>query len=337
MTKYKKTIIGSSLLLLLLLMSNFYPAYGPKDYNHQVLVKNEQGVITGRAPFPPSEKHLLGTNRNGEDIHWLLLFGAKFTLISTFGVAILRVLIGGLLGIFLSIWAPFLKSYVKDFFLPFRYIPLILIGIILMIPIVGDFNDVSISSIITYQIIILVFIGVPSVIIFASDVTDELLKTSFVQSSILMGAGKFHLIKRHLLPHLRSYSVLFTVQQLISTLHITMQLGLFGMFLGGRNRAGIFGIDDPDNPPPHPATITNEWAGLIGQNFNEFLLAPWTIFSPVIGFFIVIAIVNMIKKELEENMSGLQVVKKREKKKKISKDESRSFVKRGLFEFVQKL
>ncbi|MGG3470756.1 hypothetical protein ABES02_25125 [Neobacillus pocheonensis] len=55
MKKYKKTIIGSSLLLLLLLMSIFYPAYGPKDYNHQVLVKNEQGKIIGRAPFPPSE------------------------------------------------------------------------------------------------------------------------------------------------------------------------------------------------------------------------------------------------------------------------------------------
>ncbi|MEH7505156.1 ABC transporter permease subunit [Neobacillus drentensis] len=260
MKKYKKTIIGSTLLLLLLIISILYPYFGPKDFNHQVLVKNGQGDIIGRAPFPPSEKHFLGTNRNGEDMHWLLLYGAKFTLISAFGVALLRVFLGGIFGIFLSMWAPFLKSYVKDFFLTFRYIPSILIAIILMKPIVGDFNDVAVSSIVTYQIIILVFIGFPSVTIFTSDVTDELLKTSFVQSSKLMGAGKIHIVRKQLMPYIRSYGILFSVQQFISTLHITMQLGLFGMFLGGRNRAGIMGFDEP----PIPATLSNEWAGLIG-------------------------------------------------------------------------
>lgn len=330
MIKYKKTMIGSSLLFLLLLLSIFYPYFGPKDYNHQVLLKNEQGDILGRAPFPPSEKHWLGTNRNGEDMHWLLLYGAKFTLITAFGVALLRVLFGGIFGVFLSLWAPFLKSYVKDFFLPFRYIPSILIGFILMLPIVGGFNDASISSIVFYQIFILVFIGFPSVTLFASDVTDELLKTSFVQSSYLMGASKFHIARKQLMPYFRSYGILFTVQQIISTLHITMLLGLFGMFLGGRNRAGVFGYDEP----PKPATLSNEWAGLIGQNFSEFTLAPWSILSPVAGFFVVIVIVNMIKKELEDNLHGFVVGKK---KKKDSVVKSNSYVKRGLFEFVHKL
>ncbi|MEH7308798.1 ABC transporter permease [Neobacillus drentensis] len=329
MRKYKKTIIGSTVLTILLIMSILYPFYGPKDFNHQVLVKNEQGDILDRAPFPPSEKHLLGTNRNGEDMHWLLLYGAKFTLISAFGVALLRVLFGGIFGIFLSVWAPFLKSYVKDFFLTFRYVPSILIAIILMIPIVGDFNDVDISSIVTYQIIILVFIGFPSVTIFASDVIDELLKTSFVQSSKLMGAGKLHIVRKQLMPYLRSYGILFTVQQFISTLHITMQLGLFGMFLGGRNRAGVLGYDEP----PKPATLSNEWAGLIGQNFSEFLRAPWSILTPVAGFFVVIVIVNVIKKELEENLYGIKTVKKKEKKGKNTNAITYSSDK---FEFVQK-
>lgn len=329
MRKYKKTIIGSTLLLLLLIMSLLYPYYGPKDFNHQVLVKNEQGDIIGRAPFPPSEQHLLGTNRNGEDMHWLLLYGAKFTLISAFGVALLRVFLGGIFGIFLSMWAPFLKGYVKDFFLTFRYIPSILIAILLMIPIVGDFNDVAISSIVTYQIIILVFIGFPSVTIFASDVTDQLLQTSFVQSSKLMGAGKLHIVRKQLMPYIRSYGILFSVQQFISTLHITMQLGLFGMFLGGRNRAGVMGYEEPEKP----ATITNEWAGLIGQNFSEFVRAPWAILTPVFGFFIVIVIVNMMKNELEGNLNGVKLVKRKKKKDLSSKVAAYSAEQ---FEFVQK-
>lgn len=329
MRKYKKTIIGSTLLLLLLVMSLLYPYYGPKDFNHQVLVKNEQGDIIGRAPFPPSEQHLLGTNRNGEDMHWLLLYGAKFTLISAFGVALLRVFLGGIFGIFLSMWAPFLKGYVKDFFLTFRYIPSILIAILLMIPIVGDFNDVAVSSIVTYQIIILVFIGFPSVTIFASDVIDQLLQTSFVQSSKLMGAGKLHIVRKQLMPFIRSYGILFSVQQFISTLHITMQLGLFGMFLGGRNRAGVMGYDEP----PKPATISNEWAGLIGQNFSEFVRAPWAILTPVFGFFIVIVIVNMMKNELEGNLNGVKAVKEKKKKDLSPKVAAYSA---DQFEFVQK-
>ncbi|MFF2450076.1 ABC transporter permease subunit [Neobacillus sp. NPDC058068] len=333
MRNYKKTIIGSTLLLLLLLLSILYPYYGPKDFNHQVLVKDDQGAIIGRAPFPPSENHLLGTNRNGEDMHWLLLYGAKFTLITAFGIAVLRVFLGGLFGIFLSLWAPFLKSYFKDFFITFRYIPSILLGIMLMFPIVGGFSDVPISTIVTYQIIILVFIGFPSVTLFASDVTDELVKTSFVQSSYLMGASKLHIVRKHLRPYIGSYGILFTVQQIISTLHITMQLGLFGMFLGGRNRAGIFGYDDPEKP----ASLSNEWAGLIGQNFSDFMLAPWAILSPVIGYFLVIVIINLIKKELEENLNGFQVVKKKQKQRRGARTEARSTARRGLFEFVQKL
>jgi peptide/nickel transport system permease protein len=198
-----------------------------------------------------------------------------------------------------------------------------------MKPIVGDFNDVAVSSIVTYQIIILVFIGFPSVTIFTSDVTDELLKTSFVQTSKLMGAGKIHIVRKQLMPYIRSYGILFSVQQFISTLHITMQLGLFGMFLGGRNRAGIMGFDEP----PIPATLSNEWAGLIGQNFSEFVRAPWSILTPVAGFFIVIVIVNAIKKELEENLYGIKAVKMKKKKDIDKKVVAYSSDK---FDFVQK-
>lgn len=331
MRRYKKTILGSSLLILLLLMSSLYPYYGPKDYNHHTLAKDEHGHIT-RAPFPPSSEHWLGTNRNGEDFHWLLLYGAKFTLSAAFGVSLLRVLIGGAVGIFLSLWAPYLKSYFKDFFLTFRYIPSVLLGIILMAPIAGGFDQhISIFSRVSYQIIILVFIGFPSAVLFAMDITDQLLKTSYIQSSYLMGASKFHILKRHLRPFISSYGNLFLVQQLLSTLHITMQLGIFGLFLGGLNRAGTFGYDHP----PKPTSLSHEWAGLIGQNFAEFILAPWVAFVPVLAYFFVILIVNMMKKEIEDNLSGFPTVKI--KGKRISKTLVQGGIKdTSSFELVEK-
>ncbi|MDP4085004.1 MAG: hypothetical protein Q8934_10380 [Bacillota bacterium] len=317
MSKYKKTIIGSTILLLILLASCLYPLYGPTNFNHMNFIEDNHGNVIGKPPFPPSVSHLFGTSRNGEDMFWLLLYGAKFTLITSFTVALLRVLFGGVFGLFLSLWAPFLKSLFKDFFLAFRYIPSLLIAVILMAPIVGNFNDVPIASLVTCQIIILVFLGIPTATLMTVDITDELLKTSFVQSSFLMGASKFHIARRQLLPFICSYSVLFMVQQLLSTLQIIMHLGIFGYFLGGLNRAGIFGWDDPQGPPT-PATLSFEWAGLIGQGFKDFNLAPWTVFTPVLGFFLVIVIVNMIKKEIENNILGLETTKWGKKRKQAS-------------------
>lgn len=309
MRQYKKTMIGVVLLLLLFLASYLYPLYGPMDFNKQILVSDEKGNILGRAPFPPSFEHIMGTDRNGQDMHLLLLYGAKYTLVTALVVALLRVIIGGAMGVFLSIYAPFLKKYFKDFFVVFRYIPTIFLGIVLMLPVNGTFER-PMSSVVAYQILMLVFLGFPSVTIFASEITDQLVRTSFVKSSYLMGASKFHVIRKHLIPYFRSYGVLFTFQQLLSALQITMHLGIFEFFLGGQTIGGTFGYEEP----PKAASLTNEWAGIIGQNFHDFMRAPWMVFVPILGFFVVILIVNMMRKELEEQMNGSLVLKKVEGK-----------------------
>ncbi|WP_066304512.1 hypothetical protein [Bacillus sp. FJAT-29814] len=332
MREYKKTIIGSAILLLLLAASFLYPAYGPADFNKQIFVKDEQGNILDKAPFPPSEKHILGTDRNGQDMHLLFLYGAKFTLIIAFVVSSFRVLVGGVVGLFMSLWAPYLKSYFKDFFITMRYIPLIFLGIVLMGPTIGAVTDLPLASVVSFQVLMLVFIGIPTVTIFASEITEQLLAQSFVQSSYLMGASKFHIFRRQLMPYIRSYGILLFVQQLLSTLQLTMHLGIFGLFLGGQAVGGIFGYLEP---PPKPASLSMEWAGLIAQNFNDFNMAPWTIFVPIGGFFIVIFIVNMMKKELEENIFGEQLSKV-SRKKKLDIPKASLLPTKGGFEFVNK-
>ncbi|USK58544.1 hypothetical protein [Peribacillus asahii] len=110
-----------------------------------------------------------------------------------------------------------------------------------------------------------------------------------------------------------------------------MHLGIFSFFLGGQTIGGTFGYEEP----PKAASLTNEWAGLIGQNFHDFMRAPWMIFAPILGFFVVILIVNMMRKELEEHMNGTLVLNKKEEKKKTFIS---SPIQPGkhLFEFVEK-
>ncbi|WP_251552086.1 DUF4352 domain-containing protein [Neobacillus muris] len=330
MISYKKTAIGAALLLLLFLASYLYPFYGPADFNKGILAYDESGNVIGRAPFPPSPEHVLGTDRNGQDMHLLLLFGAKYTLIAAIIVAILRALFGGIAGVFLSLYAPYLKKYFKDFFIIFRYIPAIFLCLVLMGPVVGAFEK-PLDSVVLYQLMILVFMGFPTVAIFTSELADELLGQSFVKSSFLMGAGKFHIFRTHLLPYFKSYGVLLTFQQLLSTLQLTMHLGIFGYFLGGQTIGGTFGYEEP----PKAASLTNEWAGLVGQNFNDFIRAPWVIFVPILGYLAVILIINMMKKELEGNMNGMTVRNKKQNKANQKAGGAFNSLSPNLFEFVK--
>ncbi|WP_160718759.1 hypothetical protein [Bacillus sp. USDA818B3_A] len=331
MRNYKKTMFGAVILLLLFLLSYLYPLYGPVDFNKKILVTDEAGNYIGRAPFRPSLEHILGTDRNGQEMHLLLLYGAKFTLITAITVAILRVLLGGIMGVFLSVYFPYLTKYFKDFFIIFRYIPAAFLGIVLMMPVMGSFESPS-SAVITYQLLILVFLGFPSVTILAAELTDEWLKQSFIQSSFLMGASKIHIIRTHLMPFFRSYGVLFIFQQLISSLQVTMHLGIFGFFLGGETIGGVFGYDEP----PKAASLSNEWAGLIGQNYNDFSRAPWTVFAPILGFLVIIWIVNMMKHEIEANINGTMQLKKQRENKEMPKRAMDQAEKQG-FEFVRRV
>lgn len=310
MRGFRKTTIGSAILLLLLIASLLYPFYGPADFDKKGLIINEAGKVIGRAPFPPSSEHIFGTDRNGQDLLLLLLYGAKFTLITAIGVAFLRVIIGGLLGVFISLWAPWLKKFVNDLFIVFRFVPATFLGIVLMLPVMAHIER-PLSTIVSYQVLMLILLGIPSVLVFTTDLIEELKTKSFITTSLLMGAGRFHILKRHLFPYFRSYGILFTVQQLLTTLQVTMHLGIFGLYLGGQTVGGIVGYDDP---PPKQASMSNEWAGLIGQSLYDFIQYPWTISFTILGFFVIIQIVNMIKKELEENIAGISHMKRKKTK-----------------------
>lgn len=302
MKKYKKTVIGSSIILLILLISCLYPLFGPEDYNKEPYITNDQGKIIERAPFPPSSERLFGTDRNGQDLLLIVIDGAKFTIVTAFLVTLLRVLVGGLTGIIISIWLPKMKVYFNDFFLGFKYIPSTIIALLLMAPVTIRYTGVPFIIIVSYQLFVLFLVAFPSIVSTTIDMTDELRKNSFVQSSYLMGGSHFHVLRKHLKPYFKSFGLLIGIQQMISTLVILMHLGIFGVFLGGPTKSGIFNGDMWG--PPTPESLSSEWSGLIGQNFTVIVQYPWIVLSTILGFFLLICLLNMMKKELESQFNN---------------------------------
>jgi peptide/nickel transport system permease protein len=311
MKKYKMTIIGSLIIIGILIASLLYPLYGPADYNKEMLRYDEQGELIGRAPFPPSLNQLFGTNPNGEDLFLVVLDGAKYTILIAFIVTFLRLLLGVVTGTILSFCSPVIRTYFKDFFLGFRYIPSIIIALLLMMPVTVSYTGLSITTIITYQIFVLVIVAYPSVVVTTAELVDELKKQTFIQSSYLLGANHRYIVKKHLMPYLRSYGPLIGVQQYMNTLVLMMHLGIFSVFIGGPRLGGI--NDGSDNPPL--ASLSNEWSGLIGQNFKFLLHFPWVELCPVLGFFLLIIIMNTMKRELNASVQAVSLMPRYAKNK----------------------
>jgi peptide/nickel transport system permease protein len=320
MRKYKKTILGLSILLILLVLSFMYPLYGPKDFNKVRFLYDQKGSIIGVAPLRPSSHNLLGSDRNGADILLMLVYGAKFTLLMSLGVTIFRVLFGGIFGIILSLWLKRLLPIIRDFLSVFNLVPPIIITLFLMLPVSGFVtensvsgygNEESIYSVLIYQMIVLVIMGIPTVLLTTVEVIEKLKSETFIQSAYLMGASHFRVLKTHLKPFLKSYGLLVAIQHYINTLTLIMFLGAFGIYIGGISKEEVVGLNIPNS-------LSKEWAGLIGQNYGEFYRSPWIVITPLMCYFALILIMNMIKKELESSMDTKLVafeVKLRKSKK----------------------
>ncbi|MGG3563358.1 hypothetical protein ABES03_17335 [Neobacillus rhizosphaerae] len=314
MRKYKKTIWGSSFLLCVLIISLLYPLYGPSDFDKVFFLYDDKGDLVGVPPLPPSSYYLLGTDRNGESILLMLLYGAKFTILIALSVTILRVVVGGILGIIFSLWLKPLLLVIKDYLLVYKIVPPIIITLVLMGR-VSFYMEDAIYGIILYQIVVLAIVGIPSVIVTTSEIIEELSKKSFILTSYLMGGSHFHVLKRQIKPFLTSYGILIGIQQLLNTFILIMYLGIYKIYIGGISKGNVRGLETFNSN-------SKEWAGLIGQNFDEFYRAPYLVYIPLICYFILILIVTMIKKELEETMN-INSLGFKLKNKKIKKDQQK--------------
>lgn len=335
MRNYKKTIIGFSFILVLFVASLLYPLYGDENYNEEFYIYDQQGELISKAPTPPTADHLLGTDRNGKDMIYLHLYGAKFTIAAAFVITFLRVLTGVSTGILIALWLPKATIYFKDLFLGFRYVPSLIIVIFMMSPFIDRFTGVPVWTIARYQIGVLILVAYPAIVLLTIDYIEEMKRKSFVISSYLMGGSHLHVLTKHLWPFLKSNGLLIFVQQLFSTLVILMHLGAFEAYLGGQTKGGIFSVD-PGVPPPN--TLSNEWGGLIGQNFKVMIQYPWIVLSTMFFFFILIALTNMIKKELEGNLAyeNMDYLGKIKKKKELVRPVKEMTTANPSFQFIRK-
>ncbi|MBE7104597.1 ABC transporter permease subunit [Bacillus cereus] len=292
--KSKRFLIGFTYLFILISASFIYSWFFKDNIpKPPQLLYNDNNELLGKAPFPPSLMPPFGTDRFGESVFLQIVEGAKFTILFAVAISFLRILCGTCIGIFLSLYAPKFKRFFQSCSEVFYYIPTLFIAFILITPV----NIVIISnadrldpniSFMFYQVLVLIFVALPTLSLYISSEVDEFMKRDYISSSQLMGASRFHIIKKHLRVLLLDRIFVLFMEHIVQTLILIIHLALLDIVIGGVQ------MREMNQGEYKPVSLSNDWAGLIGLNRYEMNLSWWIIFYTLVSFFITILFIKLM-------------------------------------------
>lgn len=313
-------LIGFIVIAGLLVSSFVYTAVYDDVVPQDRYIYDENGKVVESAPIAPNKDFWFGTDMFGFHMLHKMIIGAKYTLLAAFTIALLRVLVAIPLGIFFSSYLTRFRKYINGFIDSFHYIPLTLIAYYILFPVLWmspeGFNY-SFFERISIEVIVLTVLAVPILAVLISNESSEIMKKDFVISAQTLGASKFFMIRKHILPLMKEKFVIMFGQQVVQVLLILSHLGLMKLFFGG-----TFVSYDPMFADP-PTTLSMEWSGLIGDAQRYMKTAIWIPFTPILFFAISIYAVNLMTEGFTKISMGERTRRKKRKSKSKPIQESK--------------
>ncbi|MED0962020.1 ABC transporter permease [Bacillus paramycoides] len=292
--KSKRFLIGFTYLFILVSASFIYSWFFKDNIpKPPQLLYNDNNELLGKAPFPPSLIPPFGSDRFGESVFLQIVEGAKFTILLAVAISFFRILCGTCIGILLCLYAPKFKRFFQACSEVFYYIPTLFIAFILITPVNivitsnADRLDPNISFAF-YQVLVLIFVALPTLSLYISSEVDEFMKRDYILSSQLLGASRFHIIKKHLRVLLLDRLFVLFMEHIVQTLILVIHLALLDIVIGGIQMRELY------DGVLKPVSLSNDWAGLIGLNRYEMNLSWWIIFYTLVSFFITILFIKLM-------------------------------------------
>lgn len=197
---------------------------------------------------PPSLEHPMGTDRLGRDMLAHSLHGLRISFSISTAAAFVAISIGGVLGLLagtLGGWADTLVMRAIDIFQSQNHFLFSVLIVVMFRPILGPAIAVMLSVALTHWVSI------------ARIVRGELLRLRnqpFILAAVGSGSNHWHLIYRHLLPHLLPSVVLAFILLVPHAIFHESGLSFLGLGL-----------------PPHQASLGN----LLAQSQEALLIGGW--------------------------------------------------------------
>ncbi|HET7522177.1 MAG TPA: ABC transporter permease subunit [Bacillales bacterium] len=278
--------IGGLLVLAFVVLAVIGPSVAPHEPDDQVKLHSE--IVGGKSVLiaPPIEpftmdSYLLGTGLLGFDLLTKLLYGARYTLVLSLAIALLKMVFGALIGLYTASmkrqpgWIGALEN-------AWSYIPVFIIVYFCLFPInffgYQQFSSetIPVSFLIGMFIVITAVVGIPSVVSSVRQKTLKIKDSEYVTAAFTLGAGKHRFVWKHVFPQMKEDLVVMFVLEIVYAMTVMGQLALFHIFVGGTI---VYDLDIW--PAPQYLSVTNEWAGLVGAGRDNIFGYHWMLKFPL--------------------------------------------------------
>lgn len=260
--KYKQFSVFLVLALLIILAAAFAP-----------IVSGGVDPLKGSladAMLPPCKEHIFGTDKMGRDIYARVIYGARTSLTSTFGVVALIFLVGSTLGIiagYFGGWIDAVIMRIADMMLAFP-------GLVLALAVAGIMGA-SIKN----AIIAIVLVSWTKYARLARSLVLKIRNRDYVSAAIVTGSKTPYMLVRYMLPNA------------LPTLVITAATDIGAMML---ELAALSFLGFGAKPP------TPEWGYMLNEGRACMQTAPWLMIFPGLAIFIVVVVFNMLGDSLRD-------------------------------------
>ncbi|MEU0933046.1 ABC transporter permease [Embleya sp. NPDC005971] len=221
-----------------------------------------------------SGDHLLGVEPvNGRDVFARILYGARISLLVGFLSALVAVVLGTILGIlagFFGGWVDAAISRVMDGLLAFPQL-LFIIALVSVMP--NDLLGMTGSSVRVFVMILVIgFFGWPYIGRVVRGQTLSLREREYVEAARSLGAGRFHILFKELLPNLVAPIVVYTTMMIPTNILTEAALSFLGV-----------GVKPP----------TASWGQMLSNAIDYYDSDPMYMIVPGLAIFITVLAFNL--------------------------------------------
>ena len=267
--RQRSSLIGGTILLLLVLVAIFAPAIAPYDPNEVLIgiedVKKRADPCIHLLGCPEDQpQHILGTDGNVRDVFSRVIFGTRVSLFVGFTTVGFAIIIGTLLGSL----AGFLGGWVDNVIMRLMDVLLAFPSLLLAIAIVSVLGHGLQNA--------LLAIAIVSIPVYARVVRASVLSVKeqeFVAASRALGGSPMHILFRRILPN--------AVPPLIVQ-------GTLGIGTAILDAAALSFLGLGAQPP------TAEWGTMLGTERNQIFTAPHLVFFPGLAIMITVLAFNLL-------------------------------------------
>ncbi len=270
--KRKIALFSFAVIVLIVASAIFAPLLAPYDPSKQF----EQGLTLQGSPIAPNSEFVLGTDLLGRDLLSRLMYGARTSLF----IGLLANGFAVLLGTFIGVVAGFVRGRTGSAIMRFTDLMMAFPALLLAITLAAIFAPNL--FIVTLVIAMVNWVQIARVIYTQ---TISISEKEFIEASRSLGATNSRILRRHVLPHLAPFVMVWATLGISTTVLLEATLSFLG--IGVR--------------PPTPS-----WGNIIFENQTYFSTAPWLVFIPGAAIILLALAFNFLGDALRDELDPTQ-------------------------------